>query len=39
MGNVYSFDEQKKTKEKKPIKKEPIIDEELKKNAYDFFER
>jgi len=37
MGNLYSYNEPKKTKDKKPIKKEPIIDEELKKNAYDFF--
>ena len=39
MGNVYSFDEQKKTKEKKPIKKEPIIDEELKKMHMIFLQR
>lgn len=31
MGNESSFNETKKTKEKKPIKKAPIIDEELKK--------
>ena len=32
MGNESSYiNEPKKTKEKKPIKKAPIIDEELKK--------
>ena len=29
MGNESSFNETKKTKEKQPIKKAPIIDEEL----------
>lgn len=38
MGSEYFYsNEPKKTKEKKPIKKEPIIDEELQKNANDFF--
>ena len=38
MGSEYFyFNEPKKTKEKKAIKKEPIIDEELQKNANDFF--
>ena len=38
MGSESSYtNEPKKAKEKKPIKKAPIIDEELKKNANDFF--
>ena len=39
MGNLDSYNEPKKTKDKKPIKKEPIIDEELKKMHMIFLQR